>query len=239
MQRVRIAIITAPRQNASDTLGHTVHTMRIEDPIAKQAIYGRFVDGTQVPASEETFDHTMLRTPEELAFLKADKYFGSDNLARAMRWASQDADIAVVSEDDMIVRSMWLTHAIELLAAASQRVSKPVLCMSHGCFGTYTLGSVVLSTERETLYSWGSKSIPNGMSPVVMDASTAGILAYAIGSEALRRVEPDVSMLVACRDRGLATGMFVDPCMAMHMDIGSTYMPGRDWIRAATKRFGI
>lgn len=255
MDRIRIGIITAPRTGGANTLDRTIHTMRVEDPVAIEALVGVFMDGVDAPVLEESVDHVELRTAQELAELKSlpyfgveknqwesatlrgRTYFGGSNLARALRWAGTDSEIAVVSEDDLLCGTMWLERSLFMLQAALEHTPRPVLCLSNGYFKTERFGQVLVETPHGTLYTWGSNTFSNGMSPMVMPSEAALALAQEIDLR-FASAEPDVAVLFACRDQGVATGLFTDPCLAMHMDINSTYVDrGKNWIRATTKRF--
>ena len=241
MTKIRIGIITAPRKGGLDTISRTVHAMRVEDPTARTALVGAFVDGVEFFPDDEPFDHVEKRTAEELSLLRSRPYFGAPNLARALMWASRDSDYAVASEDDLLCGSLWLEKAIALLKEAeSKGFQHPVICLSHGfdtdqfpdCFEP-----TMIACGPDRLFAVHDRTRPNGMCPMVMRGHTAAILSKNI-SDIYGHVEPDTAALRACRDLKLASMFYTEPCLAMHMAIGSTYSPDRDERLAATKRFG-
>lgn len=240
MESVRIGIITAPRDGGTDTLSRTIETMDSNDALSKGAEVGVFADAESVPVPKRV-GYVECRTCEELAAQREarilGRYYGATNVSRALRWASS-ASVAVVSEDDMLAAGHWLQRALALLQAAERdRRSRPAVCLSHN--HTEMVGHFDPTGIREgedDLWLVREDTWPNGYSPVVMRGEVAAWAADAI--EATHSaVQPDVAIIRAFRKGGAGSLYYADPCMALHMNLSSTYAPGRNPWDATTKRF--
>jgi hypothetical protein len=240
IMRVRIGLITAPRANGVDTLSRTIHSMRGEDREAREALVGVFNDGTEMPTLTEKVDYVIVRDSSEwgeiLKLREKQLYIGAPNLVRALRWAAQDSDIAIVSEDDILMSRDWMSRAEALMDIAKPNVFRPMVCLSHAHKGTELFVQTEFKIGDDELCGWGEKSWGNGMSPVVTTPDVALDLADTI-EEYYSTIEPDTAVFRAAFLSKVCTGFYTDPCFGMHMDMGSTYSPKRHWSFASTKRF--
>jgi hypothetical protein len=233
----KIGIINAPRRGGVDTLNPMLRSLRSQDMSAKAASVGVFSDSVEAPPLTEKVDHLEMRDAGTLNELRSDKYFGASNFARALRWAS-DAEVVVVSDDDMLMARNWLKRSIQLLVAAHEaNIDHPVIALSHFFAELDIFVETPIRTDRDRLYAVSAEGNSNGLFPIVMDADTARALADLVEMEFLRK-ESDYATLVACRDRGIGSLLYTDPCIAMHMNTASHFLRYMAFERLyVTKRF--
>ena len=237
---IRIGIITAQRKGGVDTLSPMLRSMQFGDPIAQSPYsqVGVFADEESIVIQEPWVNHIETRGKEELASLRAGKYFGSANLARALRWAASEGAVVVASDDDFLVAQGWLSLSICLLEKAKALgIFNPVIALGHFYNGVDAFNRTEIYHNGVSLWSASPRTRSNGIFPVVMYPEVALAIAPLAEDKYLRN-EQDYAILEACRADRVGTLLYTDPCLSMHMNMASHFVPATwDSRLLDTKRF--
>lgn len=236
--RTRIAIITATRAGGVDTLNPTIESILATDHTVSPDMVGVFHDGLREPELRTKVGYVQARSQPELDRFKAlPKYFGSFNFSRALRWAADQTDAVVVTDDDVLLTRNWLQKATGLYESAQEfGPQRPIIAFQH--FYPTTDAFVPSEAYYANTQLWypGPEATSNGLFPAFMGAETAADLADVVeGSYAVN--ESDYAVFRYCTTHGKAILLYADPCLAEHMNVASHFAGNYPKELLRTKRF--
>lgn len=216
---VRIGIITAPRVGLN-ALHFTLVSVLGADtvPFSGVRVFSDSVTSPPCSVPVETEDESELARRREVGGI-----YGSLNLARALEWAGQAQDVAVTLEDDVLCSRGWLRRGVALLEAAEMLLQRPVVVSLHDMHGRDAFApEPAVRAGEDSLLSATERTYPNGSQGYMMRPQVACMLAHQLrlrmDSDDRKLWAMDVGMQRLCNEVGLATMLFAEPCLLLHID---------------------